>query len=54
MEQGSRTLLGYSGVEVSLPTFVTTSRAHTVIRVQQGGPKWIVGGTVFELWLGAL
>ena len=22
--------------------------------VQFGGPKWIVGGTVFEMWLGAL
>ena len=22
--------------------------------VQLGGPKWIVGGTVFELWLGGL
>ena len=22
--------------------------------VKSGGPKWIVGGTVFEMWLGAL
>ena len=22
--------------------------------VQLGGPKWIVGGTIFEMWLGAL
>ena len=22
--------------------------------VKRGGPKWIVGGTVFEMWLGAL
>ena len=24
------------------------------VRVQLGGPKWMVGGTVFEMWLGAL
>ena len=22
--------------------------------VKSGGPKWIVGGTIFEMWLGAL
>ena len=22
--------------------------------VKFGGPKWMVGGTVFEMWLGAL
>ena len=22
--------------------------------VKSGGPKWMVGGTVFEMWLGAL
>ena len=22
--------------------------------VQSGGPKWMVGGTIFEMWLGAL
>ena len=22
--------------------------------VKRGGPKWIVGGTIFEMWLGAL
>ena len=22
--------------------------------VKSGGPKWIVGGTVFEMWLGSL
>ena len=22
--------------------------------VKFGGPKWIVGGTIFEMWLGAL
>ena len=22
--------------------------------VRHGGPKWMVGGTVFEMWLGAL
>ena len=22
--------------------------------IKFGGPKWIVGGTVFEMWLGAL
>ena len=22
--------------------------------VQCGGPKWIVGGTIFEMWLGGL
>ena len=22
--------------------------------VQFGGPKWIVGGTIFEMWLGGL
>ena len=22
--------------------------------IQLGGPKWMVGGTVFEMWLGSL
>ena len=22
--------------------------------VKFGGPKWLVGGTIFEMWLGAL
>ena len=22
--------------------------------VQSGGPKWMVGGTIFEMWLGDL
>ena len=25
-----------------------------LVGVHVGGPKWIVGGTVFEMWLGAL
>ena len=24
------------------------------VRVQLGGPDWTVGGTIFEMWLGAL
>ena len=28
--------------------------ASLLVRVFSGGPKWIVGGTVFEMWLGSL
>ena len=35
-----------------------TAKAKVTVKaldfVQLGGPKWIVGGTVFELWLGGL
>ena len=34
------------------------SRTNLVTKVldfvQSGGPKWIVGGTIFEMWLGGL
>ena len=29
-------------------------RAKVLDFVQSGGPKWMVGGMVFEMWLGAL
>ena len=35
-----------------------TSKANLIAKVldfvQLGGPKWMVDGTVFEMWLGAL
>ena len=30
------------------------SSKMVVSTVNVGGPKWIVGGTIFEMWLGAL
>ena len=38
---------GANAVEVALNGGVRSTVRH-------GGPKWIVGGTVFEMWLGAL
>ena len=38
---------GADAAEVAL-----TGRVRST--VQSGGPKWMVGGTVFEMWLGAL
>ena len=41
-----------------LPTFLIGQRdgltPRLLVRVSFGGPTWIVGGTVFEMWLGSL
>ena len=34
-----------------LPSHISKMVVSTV---SSGGPKWMVGGTVFEMWLGAL
>ena len=35
-----------------------TAKAKVMVKVldfvQFGGPKWAVGGTIFEMWLGGL
>ena len=46
-------------VTIGLPPFGDRTEglpapAATPVRVFLGGPKWIVGGTIFEMWLGAL
>ena len=44
--------------EIARPRWVDRLPNHiskmVVSTVRVGGPKWIVGGTVFEMWLGAL
>ena len=39
------------GCDDRLPSHISKMVVSTV---HGGGPKWIVGGTVFELWLGGL
>ena len=55
------TLVRTKGLELSVRLTVLgdqrppSQSSKTVLStVHVGGPKWMVGGTVFEMWLGAL
>ena len=47
-----RTTLRRIPVNAGLSSPRRTDPLITQVRVPSGGPKWIVGGTVFEMWLG--
>ena len=43
-------------LQTSYPLVDRRSGLPTTLRVQtfSGGPKWMVGGTIFEMWLGSV
>ena len=52
---------GLRGPSLALPLRATIdyrAKVNLIVKVldfvKRGGPKWTVGGTVFEMWLGTL